>query len=157
MRELNTRAERPIAAPAHRVWAYRLDFGNLPHYNPDVHGITRTDAGVEGAHGAEYRFDLHAGGHVSPIVLRVTEAVPGELVAIEMDGALPARERFTVTPGEVSAGGSAGCVAAIDLTLLIPDHFPAAHDDSLLAGGLTQIIGELDRMKVILEAADDRG
>jgi uncharacterized protein YndB with AHSA1/START domain len=151
MRQVDTRAERIIGAPPDQVWAYRLDFMHLPEYNPSVPAVEQTGAGAPDGTGAAYRFDLMTGTHTSPIELRVTEAVRGELVAIEMDGALPARERFTLAPVTGSSDPS-GCVATIALTLLIPDHFPATGDDALLAGGRAQIVGELDLMARILEA-----
>jgi uncharacterized protein YndB with AHSA1/START domain len=145
MRELTTRRERVIDAPAADVWAYRLDFLHLPEYNADVSNMERIDAG-DGAGPPTYRFELASGARTTTVELRVTEAVPGELVAIEMGGALPARERFTVT-GVPSDGAGPRCRAAIDLTLLVPDSIPAAHDEALLAHGTTQIAGELDRMQ----------
>jgi uncharacterized protein YndB with AHSA1/START domain len=152
VRELNTLAERTIAADPADVWAYRLDFSNLPAYNADVTNLSLVEAAGTDGTGAHYRFDLAAGGTTTPIDLRVTEAVAGEVVAIEMEGALGARERFTVTP--VPGGDDArGCVAAIALTLLVPDSIPTAADEGLLANGNAQIAGELDRMREILSPA----
>lgn len=156
MRQLTTGVERTIDAPAHDIWAYRLDFSNLPAYNAAVQGIRRTDESGDDngqvAVGATYQFDLVSEAGTHPIELRITEAVPGELVAIDMGGALPARERFTVVPAAGSPDGRP-CLARIDLTLLVPDHFPAAHDDTLVANGEVQMAGELQRMQEILEAA----
>ncbi len=59
-------AKAEFDVPAQVVWAYRLDFANLPAYNPDVSDVTRVhdgDAsgggggGVRGP-GARYRFTL---------------------------------------------------------------------------------------------------
>jgi hypothetical protein len=153
MRELNTQAERYIDARADHIWAYRLDFLHLPEYNSAVQGIERIDRGSPDASGATYRFDLVTGTHSSPVELRVTEAIPAELVAIEMDSVLTARESFSLSPGEPADGDR--CLVAIALTLLVPDHFPPADDAALLANGEAQIAGELDRMREILEATAD--
>ena len=53
-----------FSVPAETVWAYRLDFANLPEYNPDVSTIYRVTDGTGkaggGAHGtgSRYTFDL---------------------------------------------------------------------------------------------------
>ncbi len=152
MRELHTQVELVIHAPAPTIWAYRLDFLNLPEYNDAVTGLERVDAGADPGPGATYRFDLVTAGRPSPIELRVTEAVPAEVVAIDMDGALPARERFTVGPAPGARPELGPCIAAIELTLLVPDHFPESADAGLVANGEEQMRGELARMGEILEA-----
>jgi uncharacterized protein YndB with AHSA1/START domain len=140
VRELNTEVTRTIEAPADEVWSYRLDFLNLPEYNADVRGVECTDQGGSDHVGATYRFDLVTGDRSTPVELRVTEAVPGELVAIDMDGAIRASERFTVIPDP------RGCHVAISLTMFIPDQFPPSGDADLLANGEAQIGAELDSM-----------
>jgi uncharacterized protein YndB with AHSA1/START domain len=140
VRELNTEVTRTIEAPADDVWSYRLDFLNLPQYNADVRGIECTNRGGSDHVGATYRFDLVTGDRSTPVELRVTEAVPGTLVAIDMDGAIRASERFTVTPDR------GGCHVAIALTMFIPDQFPPSGDAALLASGEAQIGAELDSM-----------
>lgn len=151
MRELNALAERYIGAPAEEVWAYRLDFRNLPAYNAAVDNLERLEIGGPDGSGGRYRFDLVTAGTATPVELRVTEVIPGELVAIEMEGALGARERFTVTASPHEGDGE-GCVAAIALILLVPDSIPVTADEGLLANGTAQISGELDRMEEILSA-----
>lgn len=141
MRELNTEVTSTIEAPAGDVWSYRLDFLNLPEYNADVRGIECTDPGGPDHVGATYRFDLVTGDRSTPVELRVTETLPGELVAIDMGGAIRASERFTVTPGP------GGCQVTISLTMYIPDQFPASEDGALLANGEAQVGGELDCMR----------
>jgi hypothetical protein len=158
LRELNTQADRYIHARADRIWAYRLDFLHLPEYNSDVRGIERVAGGSPTAPGATYRFDLVTGSHTSPVELQVTGAIPGELVTIEMDGLLRAHETFSLSPAPAEGGDGDGdrSLVAIALTLFVPDHFPPANDAAMLANGETQIAGELDRMREILErpAAD---
>lgn len=154
MRELNTEVTGTIEASADEVWSYRLDFLHLPEYNADVRGIECTSEGGSDHVGATYRFDLVTGDRSTPVELRVTEAVPCELVAIDMEGAIRARERFTLTPGP------GGCQVVIALTLFIPDQFPATSDAALVANGQAQIGGELDRMRELVGApvgGDDRG
>ena len=141
MRQLSTELTRAIEAPADDVWSYRLDFLTLPEYNADVRGIECTDRGGPDHVGATYRFDLVTGDRTTPVELRVTETIPGRLVAIDMDGAIRASERFTVTHCR------GGCHVAISLTMFIPDQFPASSDAALLANGEAQIGGELDRMR----------
>ncbi|MFN2614456.1 MAG: SRPBCC family protein, partial [Actinomycetota bacterium] len=46
-----------IAAPIQKVWAYRLDFNNLPDYNPNVSNF-RQVAGTGPGVGSEYLFDI---------------------------------------------------------------------------------------------------
>jgi uncharacterized membrane protein len=152
VRELNTEVERVISAPAGEIWAYRLDFLHLPEYNTAVEGIERVDDGGPDQVGATYRFDLVTGSHSTAIELRVTEAVPGRLVAIDMDGVISARERFSVSPVAGAEAGTGPCRAAIALTLLIPDGFPASGDAGLLTNGEQQVAGELDRMVELLGA-----
>jgi uncharacterized membrane protein len=152
MRELNTEVERVIDAPAQVIWAYRLDFGHLPEYNAAVQGLARVDDGQTDGVGAAYRFDLATGAHSTAVELRVTEAVPGELVAIAMEGVIPARERFCLSPAPGGSVTTGPCRVSIALTLLIPDQFPPSGDPGLVANGETQIAGELDQMRAILEA-----
>lgn len=155
MRKLSTRADRHIAASSHDIWAYRLDFLHLPEYNPSVRQIELvSESGPDGT-GALYRFDLIIEGGSHRVDLRVIRSVPAELVAIELGGALPAEEEFTVLPGapdEDGAPGTANCVATITLTLLVPDAIPSSVDQQLLATGTEQIGDELDRMAELLEA-----
>jgi uncharacterized protein YndB with AHSA1/START domain len=156
MRELSTTVELRIAAPPHDIWAYRLDFCNLPRYNPSVTGIEQVEAGGPDGTGARYRFDLDMGGGSHPIDLEVTRVEPDRLVAIDMGGPLPAREEFTVSAPSASEEGGPGtppsCVVAIALTLLVPDSFPVSADPGLVTGGRGQMRGELEQMAVILEA-----
>ena len=40
-----------FSVPAETVWSYRLDFANLPEYNPDVQDVTRVADGTGDACG----------------------------------------------------------------------------------------------------------
>ena len=44
-------ASATFTVPADVVWAYRLDFANLPEYNPDVSGLERVADGRNGRRG----------------------------------------------------------------------------------------------------------
>ena len=155
MRELSTTVELRIAATPHDIWAYRLDFSNLPRYNPSVREIEQLEIGHPDGTGARYRFDLDMGAGSHPIDLEVTRVEPDHLVAIDMGGPLPAREEFTVSraspPEDDGPGTPVSCVVAIALTLLVPDTFPTSADPGLVAGGRDQMQGELEQMAVILE------
>lgn len=156
MRRLSTRAERHMAAAASDIWAYRLDFLHLPEYNPGVKGIEQlAQPGPDGS-GAHYRFELMAEDGSHSVDLRVIRSVPGQLVAIELGGELPAEEEFTVSaPDPGGTGESArpgGCQVAIALTLLVPDTIPTAADPQLLESGTRQIGDELEQMARLLEA-----
>ncbi len=144
---------------ARDVWLYRLDFTNLPEYNPDVSGVERVRAGTgttsDGAGGilgpgARYTFGLadaaQAGGS-HPVELWVVEAVEPTLVAAGMDGGTGAYEEFVVR--DLDGGG---CEATLSLWVTLPDGLA---DDVLAAaagGSLEQIRKEVRLMKAVLEA-----
>jgi hypothetical protein len=145
-----------FSAPAHDVWAYRLDFANLPDYNPDVSGVERvadgTGAGGAQGGGARYRFTLtdprrpDAGQPVELWTIDVTEA---ELVTAGMKGGGEAYEEFVVRaldPGR--------CEATLTLWVTIPDGLPAATVVAIAESGRQQIRKELDLMQLVLEGRD---
>ena len=95
-----------FAVPVETVWAYRLDFANLPDYNPDVRDVTRVADGADHAvggvygRGARYTFDLadpRRPGRYQPIELWTVDAVAPTLVAAGMSGGSEAYEEFFVT------------------------------------------------------------
>jgi Polyketide cyclase / dehydrase and lipid transport len=155
MRRLSVSTERHIAAAPDDIWAYRLDFLHLPEYNPSVRGIEQlAPSGPDGS-GAHYRFELIAEDGSHPVDLRVIRSVPGQLVAIELGGEMPAEEEFTVsavggTPDD--DGGAGSCQVAIALTLLVSDAIPTIADPQLLDDGTRQIGDELEQMARLLEA-----
>ena len=57
---------------AHEVWAYRLDFANLPDYNPDVSGVERVSEGegVGGTSGSGARYLLYLDRPEAPRLAR---------------------------------------------------------------------------------------
>ena len=58
MAEVRYAEELEIEAPGEQLFAYRLDFENLPTYNPNVSNLRRVDGGSEPGPGAVYRFDI---------------------------------------------------------------------------------------------------
>src|SRR5271165_2243067 len=142
MAELAAEEHVEIAAPANEVWAYRLDFTNLPEYNHDVSGVERVEdgsgaGGVAGA-GARYAFRLAAEHGSHPVTLTVTAA---------MKGGMSANEVFRVEPA-----GAGRCRATLSLWIDLPARLAADTALELLAGGRRQIRGELDAMQAVLEA-----
>jgi hypothetical protein len=145
-------ASAAFTVPAERVWAYRLDFANLPEYNPDVSGVTRVADGTghdaRGV-GARYTFGLadprRPGTHV-PIELWTVEAVPPTLVAAGMSGGSDAYEEFVVRPLD---GG--GCEATLTLWVTLPAGLSEDIRAAAAAGSLDSISKELHLMKQVLE------
>ncbi len=136
------------------VWRYRLDFLNLPEYNPDVSGVTRVadgePAGVGGVSGvgARYAFslaDARNPGESHPVGLWMVDCVEPTMVSAGMDGGTEAYEEFVVRPvGE-------GCEATLTLWVALPDSLPDDMRAAAEAGSLEQISKELRLMKEVLE------
>ena len=140
-----------IAVPAGEAWSYRLDFTNLPAYNPDVTELVRVAdgsglGGVAGL-GARYQFMLAtpAGPHL--VTLAVTRVVENAEVSADIEGAMTATETFRVEPS-----GDGACRVSLSLWLDIPGDTAPAVRDALLAGGRRQIRNELDAMQANLAA-----
>ncbi len=141
----------PIAASADDVWRYRLDFMNLPAYNPDVSDIERVSEGepqaVGGALGAGARYtftlsDPRRPGTGQPIELWIVDAKEPTLVAAGMSGASDAYEEFVVDP--LGAGHSE---AILSLWLTLPEGLDEATQAAAAAGALAQIEKEVQLMK----------
>jgi Polyketide cyclase / dehydrase and lipid transport len=140
-----------FSVPAERVWAYRLDFANLPQYNPDVQDVTRVADGTGDVHGpgARYTFGLadpRRPGASQPIELWTVEAVAPTLVAAGMSGGNEAYEEFVVEPLD---GG--GCEATLTLWVTLPEGLSAEIMAAAAAGSLGQLTKELRLMKQNLE------
>jgi hypothetical protein len=134
------------------VWAYRLDFANLPAYNPDVTGVVRVADGNDSVHGpgARYTFDLadpRRPGATQPIVLWIVDAVSPTLVTAAMSGGSDAYEEFVVQRLD---GG--GCEATLTLWVSLPDGLPEDIRVAAAAGSLDSISKELRLMQQNLEA-----
>lgn len=136
-----------IAAPPDDVYDYRLDFTNLPAYNPHVSNVRRTDAGDELGAGAEYTFDLELPGAPEPMEtpLRVLDAERPSLVTLETGPGFMARETCTFDPTE------AGTRVIFEQTITLEGEIP---EDALKAVGDSageQARLELELMKKNLE------
>ena len=142
---------------AETVWAYRLDFANLPDYNPDVSGVSRVtdgdgtagDGDVLGP-GARYTFGLadpRSPGRSQPVELWTVRAVKPTLVAAGMEGGSAAYEEFVVEPR-----GDGRCSATLTLWVTLPEGL----SDELVAmaaqGSQASIDKEMRLMKQNLEA-----
>ncbi len=148
-------ATATFTVPAEVVWAYRLDFANLPEYNPDVSGVRRVadgsgdEAGGVLGPGARYTFglaDRRRPGASQPIELWIADAVAPTLVAAGMSGGSDAYEEFVVQPLE---GG--GCEATLTLWVTLPDGLSADVVAAAAASSLESISMELRLMQQVLE------
>ena len=149
-------ATATFAVPAADVWAYRLNFTNLPEYNPDVTDVERiADGAAEGVGGvcgvgARYRFQLADSRHRGrshPVELWTVDVVEPTLVVAGMLGGNEAYEEFAVTPLD-----DGGCHATLTLWVTLPDGLSADVLAGVAAGGLAQIDKELVLMKEVLES-----
>jgi hypothetical protein len=147
-----------FAATARQVWSFRLDFANLPRYNPDVTDVVRlhdgSGTGVGGAlgPGARYRFNLAEPPRPGrpdrshPVELWIVEAIEPSLVAAGMSGGNEAYEEFFVRDLE---GG--GCTATLTLWVTLPEGLPDATTAAAAEMGRLQIRHELDLMGEVLQ------
>lgn len=145
-----------FGVPAEMVWRYRLDFANLPEYNPDVSGVERIrdaeSGGAAGVHGpgARYTFTLvdpQRPGRGQPVELWVVDAVAPWLVAARMKGASEAYEEF-----RLRARDDGKCEVTLSLWVTLPDDLSADVRAAAAAGSLEQIRKEVRLMKEVLEA-----
>ncbi|HEX4433497.1 MAG TPA: SRPBCC family protein [Acidimicrobiales bacterium] len=148
-------ATASFTVPAETVWAYRLDFANLPGYNPDVTDVTRVADGTGdaagGVHGpgARYTFSLadpRRPGARQPIELWIVEAMSPTLVTAAMSGGSDAYEEFVVRPLD---GG--GCEATLTLWVTLPDGLSDEVRTAAAAGSLASISMELRLMQAVLQ------
>jgi Polyketide cyclase / dehydrase and lipid transport len=138
-----------VAASPMDVWRYRLDFTNLPAYNPDVTDLERTQRGGEPdglGPGARYAFNLSGPQGPHPVTLTVTSMDEGREVAATMNGALEARETFVV---EAAPGG--GSSVTLTLFLELASGMPDGTRAALLEHGRLQIRKELDAIVAVFE------
>jgi hypothetical protein len=86
-----------IEAPPRVVYAYRLDFSNLPDYNPSVVDFRQTRGGL--GVGAEYEFRVRiAGFYRVPVRLVVVEADEPRLIVVALEAMFDAVERCRFEP-----------------------------------------------------------
>jgi hypothetical protein len=148
-------ASADMAVPPGAVWALRLNFANLPDYNPDVTDVERVHDGDPGGAGgicgpgARYRFqlaDTRRPGRTRGVELWCEEVEEPTLVVAAMVGGNEAYEEFLITPLGPDASR-----ATLTLWVTLPDGLaPEAHE-AVAAGSLAQIDKELVLMKQILE------
>jgi len=146
-----------FSCTAQAVWSYRLDFANLPDYNPDVSGVERVQdgdgvGGILGS-GARYRFNLtdpRRPGSSQPVELWIVDVEEPVMVAAEMLGGNEAYEEFMVE------SHPDGCRATLSLWVTLPDGLDAATLQRATAGSRAQIRKELDLMKDVLEGREGR-
>jgi hypothetical protein len=147
-------ASAMFSVPADAVWRYRLDFSNLPHYNPDVSNVTQTQqgqpdgVGADKGPGARYSFTLAdpRSPQGQPVELWITDAVHPTLVAAGMSGGSDAYEEFVVL-----AQGEQACQATLMLWLTLPEGIGDDIAGAATAGALAQIEKEMRLMKEALE------
>jgi hypothetical protein len=146
-------ASASFSVPAESVWRYRLDFSNLPEYNPDVSGVERVrdGAGVGDELGpdAHYAFrlaDARQPGVSHPVELWIIEAEEPELVTAGMSGGSEAYEEFVVQPLDENH-----CEATLTLWVTLPDGLDERTVAAATAGARGQIEKEVRLMKEALE------
>ncbi len=148
-------ATAAFSVPAEDVWAYRLDFTNLPAYNPDVSDVRQLvegePGGAGGVHGpgARYAFrlaDARRPGSSHPVELWTVDVERPRLVAAGMSGGTDAYEEFVVRTLD---GG--GCEATLTLWVELPDGLAPGARAAAAQGSLDQIAKELRLMKEVLE------
>ncbi len=154
-------ATATFAVPPEDVWRYRLDFANLPEYNPDVSGVERVrdgepdgEGGLLGP-GARYTFllaDPRRPDAGQPVELWAVAAEKPRLVAAGMMGGNEAYEEFVVRPLE---GG--GCEATLTLWVTLPEGLPEDVVRAAAAASFEQIDKEMRLMKEILESRTASG
>jgi hypothetical protein len=144
-------ATADFAVPASEVWSFRLDFANLPAYNPDVSEVTRTSdgSGVGGTlgPGARYQFGMADPRHpdqTHPVELWIVEAEQDALVTAGMQGGSEAYEEFVVVPS------NDGCTATLTLWVSTPEGLPADTVAAIGKHGRRQIEMELALMQEVL-------
>ncbi len=144
---MDVRAEESvlIAVAPDVVWAYRLDYRNLPAYNPHVTDLERLDDQRPPGPGARYRFNVDVGAGPAPCVLTVRETVPGRRIVNDMEAAISASEVCTFAPeGE-------GTRFSIAMSSSLPEGLDEAMVEMATASGRAQLRLELDNVKRILE------
>jgi hypothetical protein len=148
-------ASATFSVDADVVWAYRLNFDNLPEYNPDVSELSRVNdgEGIGGIHGpgARYQFELadpRKLGVTHAVELWTEEVIEPSLVSAGMRGPNDAYEEFVVRerPG--------GCEATLTLWVSLPPGLSDSVLEAAAAGSRAQLEKELTLMKRVLEGTD---
>ncbi|MFN2544035.1 MAG: SRPBCC family protein [Actinomycetota bacterium] len=150
MPELGFAEDVEIGAPIEAVFGYRLDFANLPEYNPHVSGLKRTDGAGEPGIGASYAFDIsieEMGGQVMRNTLKVIEVEEPNRIVFEV-GPWYAREICTF-----ERAADSGTHVVFAYVTYVPDELDNEEGRALIeSSGRRQARLELDLMKKNLEA-----
>jgi hypothetical protein len=148
-------ASATFSVEAGVVWAYRLNFDNLPDYNSDVSELSRVNdgEGVGGIHGqgARYQFELadaRKPGVNHAVELWTEEVIEPSLVSAGMRGPNDAYEEFVVRELPV------GCEATLTLWVSLPPGLSDSVLEAAAAGSLAQLEKELTLMQQVLEGTD---
>jgi len=136
-----------VAASPEKVWAYRLDFANLPLYNPNVSNFARTDGGTEPGPGATYAFEVTIPDMGTlPQTITVVEAEEPSRIVFET-GPWYAREVATFEP--LPGGGTR---VRFDLTASVPEEMDNDEGRAFIEqSGRKQLRLELGLLKEALE------
>ncbi len=138
-----------IDAPIDKVYAHRLDFGNLPDYMTQCTNIRRTDGGTDPGPGAEYLFDVTIPGMGSmEAYIKVLEVdAPHRIVFDTGSSGMGGREVSTFT--ELPGGGTH---VEFAFSMSLPDE--AKEGVSFVEeSGRSSFRGELDGLKSFFEGA----
>ena len=144
--DVNAEESVLIDAPAEVVWAYRLDYRNLPAYNPNVTDLEVLGGTEEPGVGTRYRFNVDVGRGPAPCVLTVRESVPNERIVNDMAADIDASEVCTFVP---EGGGTRFSIA---MTSTLPEGVEPPVLEAATASGHAQLRLELDNVKRILES-----
>jgi len=154
MAEIRGGGSEYIAAPIDKVFAYRLDFNNLPDYNPNVSNLRRVDTGMDPGPGAEYLFNIVLPGFDGALTcpIRVLEAEPPDRIVFEtgmVDDSGPnyfTREICSFRPE------NDGTRAQFEMTLTVDDNLDEATRTIFESNTQEQARLELDQIKKALES-----
>jgi uncharacterized protein YndB with AHSA1/START domain len=154
MAEIRGGGSEYIAAPADKVFAYRLDFTNLPDYNPNVSNLRRIDGGTQPGPGAEYWFNITLPGFDAPLTcpIKVLEADPPNRIVFDT-GMVSENEPnyFTREVCKFESEGE-GTRAWFEMTLTIPDDLDEPTRTIYESNTQQQARLELDQIKKALES-----
>jgi hypothetical protein len=131
-----------------RAFDFRLDFANLPDYNPNVSNLRRVADGANDGVGAEYVFDLQLAGAPDPI------ESPLRITSVDR----PNRFTYDTGPGWMAKGDctfeakDGGTLVSLRYTLVFPGEVDDATSKAMSDSGRGESRIELENMKKILES-----
>lgn len=143
MAEIRYVEEIEIAAPIDAVYDYRLDFTNLPAYNPNVSNLRQIETDAI----AEYRFDLTLPG--------MTEGIESPLRVVKADR--PHIFEYDTGPGFMAHGDCTfsetqnGTKIALGYTLTFEGEIDDATRAALESSGREQSRLELENIRKVFE------